>query len=77
MSEEIDFDGPVAVYLQLAAILRAQIASGEIPRGRPIPSKRALVERHGVSRGTVDHAIAVLKDEDLLETAPGRGLYVR
>jgi GntR family transcriptional regulator len=73
---EIDFDGPVPVYLQLAALLRAQIASGELPADRPIPSKRDLVQRYEVGRGTIDHAVQVLKDAGLVYTVIGRGVYV-
>ena len=73
---EIDFEGPVPVYMQIAALLSAQIASGELAPDRPIPSKRSLVERHGVAPGTVDHAIRVLKDAGLIYTVLGRGMYV-
>lgn len=65
------------VYLQLAAIIRAQIESGELEPRRPIPSKRYLVERYEVARSTVDKAVNVLKSEGLISTVPGRGLYVR
>lgn len=64
-------------YLQLAAILRGQITSGEIGPGMPIPSKRQLTARHGVSGQTVDRATKLLKDEGLLVTVPGLGLFVR
>jgi DNA-binding GntR family transcriptional regulator len=73
---EIDPEGARPIYLQLADILRAQIASGDIPPNRPIPSKRALTQRYGVSRGSCDHAIAVLKAEGLIHTVAGRGLFV-
>ena len=44
------------LYEQLAAILRRQIASGELAAGRPIPSEQALMDSYGVSRGTAAHA---------------------
>ena len=50
---EIDHEGAVPVYRQLAAILRAQIESGELRSGRPIPSERTLTQRYGVAVGTV------------------------
>jgi GntR family transcriptional regulator len=68
--------GPVPRYRQLANILRAQIESGELPPGRPIPSKRTLRERYGIASETVDRAVRVLKDEGRLETVPGLGLFV-
>lgn len=64
------------LYRQLAGELRRQIGSGEIPVHRPIPSKKTLVQQYGVSPGTVERALDVLKDEGLLETVQGRGLYV-
>lgn len=73
---DIDPHGDVPVYEQLAAILRGKIASGEIPARRPLPSKKALVQEYGVSAGTVDHAVRVLKAEGLVRTVTGRGLYV-
>ena len=64
------------LYRQLADELRRQISSGKIPVHRPIPSKKTLVQAFGVAPGTVERALDVLKAEGLLETVPGRGLYV-
>lgn len=72
----IDHGLGVPVYEQLAAILRAQIASGELQPGRALPSGKQLVQTYGVARGTVDKALAVLKAEGLVYTLPGRGMYV-
>ena len=73
---EIDHEGDVPVYLQLAAILRAQIESGELVPRRPVPSERTLTQRYGVAGGTVKKAIQVLRDEGLVHTVIGRGVYV-
>jgi len=75
--DRIDHDAPVPYYRQLYGILRAAIDSGEIPPGRPIPSKRSLVQEHEVAPNTVQRAIEMLQDDGLLETVPGKGLYVR
>ena len=72
----IDHDGDVPVYIQLADILRARIESGEIPPRRPVPSKRSLQQEYGVAGGTIDKAIAILRDEGLVRTVTGRGIYV-
>ena len=74
---EIDHEGPIAPYLQLAAILREQIRSGKIPVGRRIPSQRYLAQEYDLSHNTVNKAIEVLKGEGLVERAPGRGMFVR
>ena len=60
-------------YRQLAAILREQIASGEIS-GR-MPGEKALMQEYGLAHGTVRKAIAVLREEGLIETTPGWGSY--
>lgn len=72
----IDFEGRVPLYLQLAAILRGQIESGEYAAGRRLPSKADLRHTYQVSQGTVEHALALLRDEGLVETVMGKGQYV-
>ena len=72
----IDHLGETPVYQQLAAILRGQIESGELPAGRALPSHITLVQRYGVARGTAAKAVALLVDEGLVRIVPGRGAYV-
>ncbi|MBF8188529.1 GntR family transcriptional regulator [Nonomuraea sp. K274] len=73
---KIDPDGLRAPYLQLADALRARIEAGEFPPGRKVPSQTELEQETGLSRNTVKKALDVLKNESLLITAPGRGLFV-
>lgn len=73
----IDSAADIPVYQQLAAILRGQIDSGEIPPRRAIPSKRLLAEEYRVSPGTVERAVQTLRAEGYLKTVMGRGLFVR
>jgi DNA-binding GntR family transcriptional regulator len=72
----IDHDSDVPVYVQLADLLRAQIESGELAPRRPIPSIRTLQQRYEVADGTVKKAIQVLREEGLVRTVIGRGVYV-
>jgi DNA-binding GntR family transcriptional regulator len=72
----IDPLGETPVYLQLAAILRAQIKSGDLQPNRPIPSLVTLVQEYGVARGTAAKAVRVLVNEKLVRIVPGRGAYV-
>jgi DNA-binding GntR family transcriptional regulator len=73
----IDHGGPEYLYLQLAALLREQIRSGELaPRSR-VPSLTDLAAEHGVADMTVRKALRVLIDEGLIETRPGRGTFVK
>jgi DNA-binding transcriptional regulator YhcF (GntR family) len=62
-------------YVQLAAILRQQIASGQI-RDR-VPSLTQLAREHDVALNTVQRAFRILKDEGLIYAVPGRGTFVR
>lgn len=71
----IDHDSGMPVYLQLAAILRGMIKSGEIGPDRPIPAVKALVQHYGVAQGTAEKAVRVLKDEGIVRTVRGKGVY--
>jgi GntR family transcriptional regulator len=71
---KIDPDQALPPYRQLAAILRRQIESGELT-GR-LPGEKTLMQEYGLALGTVRKALAVLRDEGLVETTPGWGSYV-
>ncbi|MGW5173081.1 GntR family transcriptional regulator [Streptomyces sp. NPDC004082] len=73
---EIDHEGPVTPYRQLAEILKARIARGDWAQGRPIASETRLVQEYGLARSTVRRAIAVLAEEQIVWTVQGRGTYV-
>lgn len=75
--ESIDRDGPVPPYRQVAAVLRERIDSGEIPAGRRIPSLVEMEQEFGVARDTLRKAVQVLKDDGLVQTVTGMGVYVR
>jgi GntR family transcriptional regulator len=70
----VDHRDPEPMYLQLAGILRQQIANGEITD--VLPSNRDLRQTHGVSEQVVTHAMQTLADEGLIFTVPRRGAYV-
>ena len=72
----IDHEGDVPIYLQLAAILRGQIERGELAPRRPLPSINRLAQQYEVARGTVEKTVQVLRDEGLVRTVIGRGVYV-
>jgi len=73
---EIDPDSDIPRYEQLAAILRGQIEDGTIRQRRPLPSKKVLMQQLGVSAGTVERALNVLRDAGMIRTVKGLGLYV-
>lgn len=65
------------LYLQLAALLREDIAAGRLRPGDKLPSESELVERYSVGRVTVREALALLVNEGLLRKLQGRGTFVR
>jgi GntR family transcriptional regulator len=73
----IDHEGSKPVYLQLAALLRRMIESGEIPPDRPLPSVKSMMQTYGVAQGTAERAVRILKDEGLVRTVIGKGVYVK
>jgi DNA-binding GntR family transcriptional regulator len=74
---EINPHGAQPPYQQIAAWLRSRINAREFRPGEdPLPSEKDLVGLFGVARDTARRAIAVLRDEGLVETIPQRGTYV-
>lgn len=65
----------VPLYQQLASLLRERILSGEIPPTQPLPSKRALQREYGVALRTAEHAFRILREEGLVRTIPGLGVF--
>jgi GntR family transcriptional regulator len=72
----IDHLSGTPVYVQLAAILRAAIITGDLEPDRPLPSYMTLMQEYDVARGTAAKAVRVLVDEGLVRIVPGRGAYV-
>jgi GntR family transcriptional regulator len=66
----------VPVYRQLADLLRAEILSGKFPPRTPLPSAKTLAQEHEIAIGTVTKAVDVLREEGLVRTIPGRGVWV-
>jgi GntR family transcriptional regulator len=67
---------PVPESRQLAALLRTQIETGELPPGTRLPSILSLAGEHGVASATVVKALKILKDEGLIESVAGYGTFV-
>ncbi|MFC4035696.1 GntR family transcriptional regulator [Streptomyces polygonati] len=58
-------------YRRVAAALREAIAAGEYASGTKLPPEGVLAERYGVSRGTVRHALGVLRSDGLVTSRRG------
>lgn len=75
--DHIDRDAYEPAYAQLAGILRRQIALGTFRPGDQLPSEAQLCRRYGVSPMTVRRTINLLSDEGVVNTAQGRGTFVK
>ena len=73
----VDHEAETPLWQQLAAILRAQIQSGQLLPGRVMPSETTRMQEHQLARGTVRKAIDALVDEGLVNRVQGRGTFVR
>ncbi|GAA2284992.1 winged helix-turn-helix domain-containing protein [Nonomuraea roseoviolacea subsp. roseoviolacea] len=63
-------------YLRIAEDIRRDIASGRYAMGEQLPVARELSERYGVAMMTIGNALAVLREEGLIETRQGAGSFV-
>lgn len=73
----LDPDDERPPYLQVAAAVRAAILTRKIEPGDKLPSQKELAERYGVSRMTVQQALRILKDEALVVSRQGSGMFAR
>jgi integrase len=67
---------PRGLYEVIAASLRDQIATGELQPGDELPTIVELAAAHTVAAGTAHRAMALLKEEGLIEVARGRRAVV-
>jgi len=72
-----DPDDPRPPYVQIANALRAAILTRSLAPGEQLPSGSELARRYGVARQTVQQAFRVLRDEGLIVSRQGSGVFVR
>jgi DNA-binding GntR family transcriptional regulator len=70
----IDPDAQDWPYIQVAAMIRERVQSGDW--GPRLPSYMSIAHDLDVAPMTVQRAIRVLVDEGLVVTRPGRGTFV-
>lgn len=73
---DLDRDGAVPLYAQVAERIEALIGSGSIPSGTRLENEIAMGERFGLSRPTMRRAIQVLVDKGLLVRRRGVGTQI-
>ena len=65
------------LYEQLYAALAADIRSGALAPGKPLPGRRTMAAQLGVSTNTVDAAYQMLAAEGLAQARPRSGFFVQ
>lgn len=73
----LDPDDPRPPYQQVAHALRTSITGRTFAPGDRLPSLNELSERYGVARMTVQQAMRVLREEGLIVSRQGSGVFVR
>ncbi|MBB5122746.1 winged helix-turn-helix domain-containing protein [Streptomyces eurocidicus] len=71
-----DPHAPRAPYMEVLAVLTAEIKTGKYAPGELIPSDAALCARFGVARETARRAVKILRERGLIRTEWGRGSRV-
>jgi GntR family transcriptional regulator len=64
------------IYRQIVEQVCAAVLAGKIADDEPLPSVRALAEELVVNPNTVARAYSELAREGVIESRPGRGMYV-
>ncbi|MFD8977190.1 MULTISPECIES: GntR family transcriptional regulator [unclassified Streptomyces] len=64
------------LYLQLADVIAARIATGEYAPDRMIPTPARLAEEYGIAVLTARRAMQELRRHELIYTVPGKGSFV-
>ncbi len=67
---------PLPLYAQLKETIIDAIARGELIPGDQLPSHRQLCKQYDMSHMTVRRAISELTLEGVIQSIPGKGLYV-
>jgi DNA-binding GntR family transcriptional regulator len=70
-------DNPLPPYLQVAEIMAARIASGELAPGARVPSITDLMGTYEIGKNTAIRAIRVLRERELVEVRQGWGTFVK
>lgn len=73
----LDPDDPKPPYQQVANHLRAAILTGDYGPGERLPTGGQLAATYDVARMTVQKALQVLRDENLIISRQGSGVFVR
>lgn len=63
---------PRSPYQKVAAAIRSAVENGQLAAGQPIDPVASVAKEHGVSVGTAQRALTILRDEGVLVVGTGR-----
>ncbi len=69
--------GPPLLYRSVQERIKRYILEHDLQAGDPLPPETHLARTLGVSRSSVREAVKALESLGILETRPGKGLFVR
>lgn len=75
--QELDRDGRVALWAQIADQIQEKIALGDLPPGAQLPTEFALAKQFQVNRHTARRALQALQENGMVRIEQGRGSFVR
>ena len=64
------------IYEQITSQIKAQIMSGDLKHGDPLPSMRVLAKELHISVITAQHAYEDLQKDGFITTVAGKGTFV-
>ncbi|MEJ3652791.1 GntR family transcriptional regulator [Actinomycetes bacterium KLBMP 9759] len=73
----LDPDDSRPPYIQIASALRAAILTKAVKGGEKLPSRNELAKRYDVAPMTVQSALRLLREEGLIVSRQGSGVFVR
>ena len=73
----LDYRDARPIYSQIIDRFREQIAAGILQPGEKMPSVRDLAAELAINPNTIQRAYRELEQEGWIESAPGKGSFVR
>ncbi len=75
--ERLEFHNEQPIYIQIATIIKQQIASGQLQSGQKLPSVREYSVFFEVSALTIQRTMQYLEQEQVICSKKGVGNFVR
>ena len=73
----LDYRDARPIYTQIVENFRTQITTGVLQPGDKLPSVRELAQQLSINPNTIQRAYRELEQEGWIESAPGKGSFVR